>query len=441
MIKSAIAKLVEEVLREFNKKAVNYAVLRNYENSFYDTQKDIDLLIEPKYEKRAIAIIQRLSKDYVRISYITKNQQRTTINLILNDNTVFSFDLNHYVTLNLSNFHKRFIGFGLKITINDLDTIRISPNNSTLSIVIVSPVQEAILLLNHTLTKKKTKYLNKINAFLKNNNFEPLKSNANSEEILYKINELFPASKIRRHSFGFLRNILSAINYLLFKLFAYRKSRVIYFSGPDGSGKSTSYLNTIELLQKLRIKYFPLRGLQIGMQYYIFSRKRRKQANQQGNVLSNVGRLGYSDLKRDRDTGKLSWKFRRIIGLSVGLIDINILGRLFVFLKRLQGNTIIVEESPVDIFVKRHRPQIKSLEKLFVPLLPSANLSILCRASEEAIFKRKPELNKTEIIEYYDRISELFNRNNRLNKIDLPTDINIQESNLILINTLGKILN
>jgi hypothetical protein len=237
----------------------------------------------------------------------------------------------------------------------------------------------------------------------------------------------------------FILHIKFFFIFLKNKFLSYKLSKVIYYSGPDGAGKSTSYLSTMKVFDKLSIKYYPLRGMQIGMQYYLYFKKYLSGQNTEVKALNQVGKLGFSDIKRDRDTGKFSWKIRRFIGLFVGLLDICILGRCFVFLKQLSGSIVMIEESPLDIFVKRHRPRNKFLEFIFIPFIPSPTRSILCVANENVIFQRKPELDKNEIIYYYSTIKGLYDSNLKFKKKELLTDIPIEKTEFDLKTLLNNI--
>lgn len=442
---SIVKNIIVRILSLFEENDLDYVVLRNYENSFTDLNKDLDLLISSKHEKKIVSIIVKECAKYCTIIHTKKDHKRTVIFILFNNDnltqdhdSLFMFDLNKYITLKNKSNKK---GFGKKIKINDVQKAKYQLQTDKLKFSILSPRAEAILLLNHYIGKKKSAYYKKINMFLLANGVNKLPNSNCNIEIRNTLNYLLIKQKDVVPINQLFRNFMILVGYIKNRLFEFQNSRVIYFSGPDGSGKSTSYIFMMSVLDKMKIKYFPLRSLQIGMQYF-YSLKNHSKKKNTGKTFTNVGRLGYSDLKRDRNTGKLAWKARRFIGLFIGLLDIIIFGRIFLFIKKVMGHVIMVEESPLDIYVKRHRPKFPVLEKMFLPFLPKPTNSILCNASIDSIYQRKPELKKEELKDYYFRIESLYTLRKKLNKIDLSTDISIKESNhqikLIINNLLSK---
>lgn len=126
-----------------------------------------------------------------------------------------------------------------------------------------------------------------------------------------------------------------------------------------------------------------------------------------GNTLGSVGRLGYSDLPRHRGTG--AWfTLRRYIGLLAAIADIASYGRAFVLAKRSEYDVILVEESPFDVFAKRHRPFFPLSAKLLKRLIPAPDLLVFCVADTSEIVRRKPELTEAEIENYYTVMDKVY---------------------------------
>lgn len=447
MKKINIQNLIIKIIAKFEDETIKYAILRNYEKSFVDLAKDLDLLIDHHQEKKIISIIKYVCKDFTDIIYVKQDHKRTTISILLKkefsnkeNNEIFTFDLNKYINLKKNyNLSKR-KGLGSKIRIKDVKVIKYFSKQIEQSFSILDRDTEIIFLINHLLNKKKQNYLDIINLHLNKKGLDSVKSLNDNLNISLKLNELIVNSKFKIPKKQFILHIQFFLIFLKNKCISYKFSKVIYYSGPDGAGKSTSYLSTMEVFDKLKIKYYPLRGMQIGMQYYLYFRKYLRGENTKVKALNQVGKLGFSDIKRDRDTGKFNWKIRRFIGLFIGLLDICFIGRFFVFLKKMTGSIIIIEESPMDIFVKRHRPRNQFLEFVFIPFIPSPTRSILCVADENVIFKRKPELDKNEIINYYIIIKDLYNSNLKFKKNELYTDIPIEKTELDLKNILDNTL-
>jgi len=440
MKNNRVANLIRKVLSGFENKSIRYAILRNYDDSLIDGLKDLDILINPRDLKKASEIIKEEAASLVRLLYKRSNQQRMTFSFLFDDGTVFFIDLNKYVTLKRTTFQLRAKGLGKMVILSDLMTKTCYSRFLDLSLKILCKEQEYILLINHLLTKKKLEYLTKINQWLIKNECPILEDLNDKMNILHYVNYFYLKSDIKKKKIVPGRLILKLKAFLSGKYDSFKNAKIICFSGPDESGKSTTYLETARLFKILKVKYYPLKSSQIVFQFvrFLIKRKRRDKEGFENRVFSNVGRLGYSDAKRDRDTGKWTWKLRRFIGLLLGLLEICITYKIFVLQKRLSGYTVLVEEAPVDIFVKRHRPRFRFLESIFLGVLPRADLSLLCKANADAIYKRKPELEVEEILNYYDRISALLAGNERFKFKILSTDIDIKSSNEILIKLLAE---
>lgn len=198
--------------------------------------------------------------------------------------------------------------------------------------------------------------------------------------------------------------------------------QVIYFSGPDGAGKTTSLLHVLELIQKKGNNAFQLRTLQVGRLRMLERAKMKKETvaetveitadNTEKNagradMLGNVGRLGYSSIPRQRGTG-LRFTLRRYLGLLAAIADITTMGRTFVRAKRRDYDFVLVEECPFDVFAKRHRPYFPFTAKVLKRLIPAPDLVVFCVADPDVIVRRKPELTASEIEHYYVVMSKVY---------------------------------
>ena len=188
-----------------------------------------------------------------------------------------------------------------------------------------------------------------------------------------------------------------------------RAPKVIYFSGPDGSGKTTTFLHMTSLLQEAGFSTFQLRTLQVCRLSCINKKKSHTDSDllQQTSSFGVVGKLGYSSLKRDRGNGVL-FQLRRYIGLLAAILDISIMGRFFIREKSLNYDYILVEECPFDVFAKRHRPYFRFTSNILKFLIPLPDLLIFCVASPHEINARKPELTELEIKHYYYVMEKIY---------------------------------
>ena len=439
-----IQELTTKILTEFEKSSVKYAVLRNYEDCFDPSPKDIDLLIDIKDESKIIGIIKRASKDDSLLTHIKKDHKRTVVSLLVkagnqsdSECEVLVFDLNRYLTLKTNPLHSRINGLGLKIIIDDLEIGKNIPNKNGFAFSILSKQHEVILLLNQLLWKKKESYFIKVNMLLKAINISQLDEMFNNVEIYKNIGDVLKIYNLNLTRYQASRNIINLMAYFKYKLFAYKASRVIYFSGPDGAGKTATINWAIEYLSKVDVKIYRTKSLQFGTLFYLRTAEKIKSFYTEPVVLNDND----LDLIRPRDTGRIGWSVRRRVGLLVGLFEICIVARLILLSKKITGHVVLVEESPMDIFVKRHRPRVKLLENIFIPWMPLPNLSILCVAGEKAIHTRKPELYINEIIDYYYLIKFLYGKNKLLKMSPLPTDVSLYETKNILVGMLDEVLN
>jgi hypothetical protein len=427
-------------LSELHRQNIDYVILRNYDNLFDNTLKDLDILYNTAQERLLIRIIQQVCQSESCQLYLKNNSVARMLYTVLTENgDIVYLDLSKYINLKSNPFSLNHKGIGVKVFITDISKKTIE--SSGIAVNIPDEKYEILFLINHLSKKYKPEYYIKINDWLLKNNYPVISNYQNKTERFAILKKIVPEEKFSSAVRQCFMNIKVFILHLLLdRLYKYRNTVLIYYSGPDGAGKSTTYLNTMELFKRVGIQYYPLRSLQVGIQYYQYLKRKSGKNIQKGDSkFNNVGRLGYSNIPRNRDNGTLYWKFRRFCGLLVGILDIVLLGRLLVFSKRLKGQTVIVEESPIDIFVKRHRPQIKIMESLFINSFPQSNASILCTANEEAIYKRKPELFVAEIKDYYNRITHLYKRGKKYNVKILQTDIDINDSSRKLVEILKNI--
>jgi energy-coupling factor transporter ATP-binding protein EcfA2 len=186
-------------------------------------------------------------------------------------------------------------------------------------------------------------------------------------------------------------------NLLAFKI---KRGRLVFFSGPDGSGKTTANRILSEFLSsKLKVHIINVKHLYPSS--ILFSRQSRKlQAKLRGIDVNDS-----ASLERDRGS-RVSWRVRRLFGLLFLLLQIWP-GYLWARYKNWQGYYVIVDTSFFDVFVKGHRPQFPFLEKFATPLIPCGDIWFMMNAEAMTIVSRKPELSIDEISEYYNSICRI----------------------------------
>lgn len=186
--------------------------------------------------------------------------------------------------------------------------------------------------------------------------------------------------------------------------------QLIYFSGPDGAGKTTSFLHVLKTIEQKNKTAFKLRTLQVRrLQMMARAQSKQDSVSERSSVgtLGSVGRLGYSSLPRDRGNGLL-FTLRRYVGLLVAIVDIASYGRKFIRAKLNDYDVVLVEECPFDVFAKRHRPFFPITAKLIKWLIPPPDLLVFCVADPKEIVLRKPELTEAEIDHYYSVMNQIY---------------------------------
>lgn len=201
-----------------------------------------------------------------------------------------------------------------------------------------------------------------------------------------------------------------------------RVGKVIYFSGPDGAGKTTSFLKVVETLERSGVSVFQLRTLQVArLKLMMCGRPEGNYEGRADNRLGSVGRLGYSSLPRHRGSG-LRFTSRRYLGLLFAILDIAIFGPIFLKSKLSLYDVVLVEESPFDVFAKRHRPFFSLTAKLLSRFIPEPDLLIYCVADPCEIERRKPELVQDEIRHYYKVMNKIHKIRPNLNIFNHDTN-------------------
>lgn len=189
---------------------------------------------------------------------------------------------------------------------------------------------------------------------------------------------------------------------------------IVYFSGPDGAGKTTITDRVKARLRTCGVRFKYLYSLKIVIRAITkrlaFVRRigRRKFSSDAGPAAEEAPDLLFlTEDAHDRDTGSAFWRFRKLMALLVGIIDIWI-GWLLALPLRLCGWTVLVETAPYDIFIKYHMPEFTVVERLLGPLLPNPSVGFLLKAEPEQIIRRKSELTVAEIADYYSRFARVL---------------------------------
>lgn len=213
---------------------------------------------------------------------------------------------------------------------------------------------------------------------------------------------------------------------------------IIYYSGPDGSGKTTAVDETKLFFDSNGMKYKYFYTMNKILRHIIIRAYWLRKVVLKPSVqhIPFKKYLGMRDGHLDRDNGSYSWKIRKLLSLYVSFVDVW-LGWFLTSFLRLRGYIIIVETSPYDIFTKYHMPEFPLLEKIMVPLMPKPSLGLLLTASASSIVERKAELTIEEIEGYYSRINKIISMSKAKNYRELQAGEGLDK----MFVSLKKILN
>ena len=200
----------------------------------------------------------------------------------------------------------------------------------------------------------------------------------------------------------------------------WKTSQIVYFSGPDGSGKTTAIKLTREEYQRYKIssKFIYVRNLflrKIGkiLLYVFYSLKTRKYI-----PLSKFIGMGWGNHYRSE---RLVWKVYKFFLLVLVLAD-NILSSPLMLIYRLIYQNVFVEISPYDYFVKYHMPRFTLLEWLGKWIIPKPNLWFVVYGMPDKIHQRRSELTAEEIQQYYLVLENITKRIPSLNIVSIPNN-------------------
>jgi len=394
---------IKKYLELLETKEIEYSIVRGYQNLFDERGgesckgrcRDIDLVVSPRHFERAELIFRKLIQDtdatFISSAFLGKNLFLKA--LFVNEGKGHPriegvyFHLTAFVRVKTS-FHAKEGKFGShrRIWIDDLGNMEAEIGGSIVKVP--SKKMQIILLLTKYTRKERPRYLHAISAILKDGLLDDWMEGKDNNRLLRNIHHpecnilvsplVFDLIKTLTEDVGIkdsntrLADTFLIIWYTFKSIFKY-KGKLIFFSGPDGSGKTTANENLTELLtNNLRISVtnskhlLPLSKRTVGH----FSV-----------VQAKVRKLNFDDkgaLERDRGKG-VKWRARRLGGLMYILIQVWP-GYIHARYKNLRGHTVIIDTSFFDAFVKGHRPEFPILQWLVAPLVPRGEQWVLMAA-------------------------------------------------------------
>jgi adenylate kinase len=433
------AKLVRAVFEQLNRLGIRYAVPRNWETLPRPTGKDVDILVPAGELYAAAALIRSCADECGFASFILRTDgQGLGVDAVCWPVETSAASM-HYVSFDLRSYQSFRIGQvrfpGMNYTVFAERTNRRTIVLGGCEVQILSPLDEWIgLYFQHELKRgagrgqKAREYADRLKRLLEDRELtswlERATGSAGREALLSRAlssdRDGSFASALLRSRWG----RLSALRWLASQTWAFMirirfrwrpLAPIIYFSGPDGAGKTTLTRGVMQRLQECGVPYRAYYSLKILIRAFTkhlaFVKRlgRRRKPPDSTDAPEGPDLLFLTEDTRDRDTGSRLWRFRKKAALIVGVADIW-LGWLLVLPVRMWGRVILVETSPYDLFVKYHMPEFPILERVLGSILPRPSVGFLMEADPAKIFKRRAELTRDEIADYYRRFEQILNR-------------------------------
>lgn len=438
------ARFLQMYFERLNEHCIGYCVARGHERIQSNPEKDIDLMMKPGDYSRAKKLFSNLLKEFDGIEICSNSRGKSLylkavfcLDSGLKYETVYIHAI-AYALVKTSAWQINKKGIGRRVWFTDLELIK--EKVCGIDVYIPSPPYQVLLLVARYLQYPKISYLNYCQKLFTEKWMVKWLNTTGMEEIakqtvylsdetlengmLYKLVGKLWQALIGSSRITHLFDIWTLLLVNIINVFQ-RRGLLIFFSGPDGSGKTTannalSRVLTHNLsIQVINIKHlYPLS--------MCFSRQIQV-------VQAKVRRIDARESDRlERDRGKsVKWKLRRLLGLVILLLQIWP-GYVWARYKNCRGFSVIVDTSFFDVFIKGHRPGFHMLERIVIPLIPCGDVWFLMKADADKIVQRKPELTVEEIKEYYKRLDNITAYTNCI-----PLKISSEEG---VENTLAQIL-
>jgi ribose 1,5-bisphosphokinase PhnN len=435
--------LVRGLFQALNEQQVDYLVMRNYQGYPDQLHKpDIGLFIAGRHRRRLVAAIRQLCAEQGYICFQNVDRKSgiavTAIRFAAgNDGSLHApflkIDARTYESFDLTRIQKAIRGFSYRVFLDD--TKRRTIQRDGCSFFILDQPDEMIFLLKQWKRKQDPRYRQELVDALEDQVWNrwfctaigargPIDAelyfaarylNDYDVPLWNMVQQRWGAHTVWRAVVSHLRVAWARLAGLHFGW-----GPLVYFSGPDGCGKTTLVEATRNMLARHGVKhtcYYSLkRYLRFVTQRLAWLKGRGARRTAAGNETS--GSCGSDEDFRqfriewehgDRDTGTRAWRVRKYMALLVGVADIWI-GYSMALLYRVRGHTVLVETSPYDVFVKYHMPEFARTERVLARLVPKPTLGFSIHVEAFRLANRKSELTRSEIDHYYRRMERVLER-------------------------------
>lgn len=414
--------VVRQLFEALHTSDITYVVPRNYDGLPGYVGKDLDLLVANK----DLDAFRRLATDVLRaadwrVTVSRPDRRGLTINGRAAEGASLEIDARTYVSIETSSVQKAIRGFSRKVFTETLERRVVYPDGAC-PVSVPSARDEWLLLYRQAAMKSsKPVYVDQLRDMIQSDEalatwvsqatdapFETvLAALGNTDWMLYA-GKLLEA---RAPGGSILSENVTAAKIALGGGMAL--APILYFSGPDGAGKTTAIDLVTDWMTENDIPHKKYYSLKIVIRrisrHLVWLKRHKKHKAKTGEPLTMKKIKPPSEDERDRNDGSRYWKLRKHVALVVGVFDMYI-GTLMTLRPRLKGQVVLIETSPLDIFIKYHMPEFPKTEALLAPTLQKPTAGFLLRASPESIVARKAELSVDEIADYYDRMDRALRR-------------------------------
>ncbi|MFC1773130.1 hypothetical protein ACFL3A_07240 [Pseudomonadota bacterium] len=423
---------IERYFHRLQEKSIDFCIPRGYAGILTEVEKDIDLMMSPANYDLAMELFSELMTEMG--GFVIENHAKEKslymkgiFQEIRAEDNYFQGVYIHvvaYITVKKYYLGRDIKYIGRRVWLEDVVTAQHMVEN--IKLIIPAPVFELFLTLVRYQQKQKQEYLDRCTVLSKVEDVRkylgecelagPLDhflnvfdDNERLKENYSLVGRLYPLLFGRKNPARILSGVMPLIARNISSMF-HATGRLIFFSGPDGSGKTTAN-EALSALLKMKLKIHVLNTKHL----YPLSNRYSKKGQQIQARIRGIDENRKNELERDRGHGYL-WRLRRGLGLVFLLLQVYP-GYLWARYKNWKGYTVIVDTSFFDVFVKGHRPVFPIIEFVAIHLIPCGSAWFLLKANPEDIVARKPELTIDEIESYYKRLDAISKRSNCIPRI------------------------